>query len=223
MIIAEIICVKMMNENTNQRIYDEKALEQMIKTGTTTVGLIVKDGVVIATESQATGGTVVASKQAQKLFQINDFAAATIAGGVADCQYVVNQMKALSRIKEVEDGAVPEPKYIASICRNILFSGRSFFVSMMIVGGYSETEKAGILFGIDMLGTLYEENSFLSFGSGSPFSLGVLEADWKPGMTKSAGIDLVKTAITSSRERDAGSGFKLQICSINKTGFKQIE
>ena len=213
----------MINENTNQRIYDEKALEQMIKTGTTTVGLIVKDGVVVATESQASAGFIVASKQAQKLFQINDFTAATIAGGVADCQYIVNQLKALSRIKEVEEGAVPEPKYIASICRNILFSGRSFFMSMMIVGGYSETEKAGILFGIDMLGSLYKEDSFLSFGSGSPFSLGVLEADWKPNMTKAQGIDLVKTAITSSRERDAGSGFKLQICSIDKAGFIQIE
>jgi len=44
-----------------------------------------------------------------------------------------------------------------------------------------------------------------------------------PNMTKSAGIDLIKTAISSSRERDAGSGFKLQICTINKAGFKQIQ
>lgn len=213
----------MMNDNPNQNIYDEKVYEKIIKSGTTTVGIIVKDGVVIGTESQASAGTVVASKQAQKLFQINDFTATTIAGGVADCQYVVNQLKALSRLKEVDEGIVPEPKYIASITRNILFSGRSFFISMMIVGGFSQTEKSGKLFGVDMLGTLYEEDSFLSFGSGSPFSLGVLEADWKPNMTKSAGIDLIKTAISSSRERDAGSGFKLQICTINKAGFKQIQ
>ena len=213
----------MINNNINHRTIDEKALEKALLTGTTTVGMIVKDGVVIATESQASAGFTVASKQAQKLFQINDFTAATIAGGVADCQYVINQLKALSRLKEMEETVVPEPKYIASITRNILFSGRSFFMSMMIVGGYSKTEKAGILFGVDMLGTLYSESEFLSFGSGSPFSLGVLEADWKPNMTKSAGIDLVKTAITSSRERDAGSGFKLQICSIDKAGFKQIQ
>ncbi|MFX0082066.1 MAG: proteasome subunit beta [Candidatus Hodarchaeota archaeon] len=213
----------MMKDNLNQRIYDEKALEKAIKSGTTTVGLIVKDGVVIGTESQASAGTFVASKQAQKLFQINDFTAATIAGGVADCVYVINQLKALSRLKEVEEGIVPEPKYIASITRNILFSGRGFFISMMIVGGYSEVEKSGKLYGIDMLGTLYEEESFLSFGSGSPFSLGVLEADWTPNMTKSAGLDLIKTAISSARERDAGSGFSLQICTIDKDGFKRIE
>ena len=129
----------------------------------------------------------------------------------------------MSRIKEVEEGRVPDPKYIASIVRNILFSGRSFFMSMMIVGGYSQREKMGKLYGIDMLGTLYKEDSFLSFGSGSPFSLGVLEADWKPNITKSAGIDLIKTAISTSRERDAGSGFKIQLCTIDKAGFKQVE
>ena len=209
----------MMKEN----IHNEKSFKETLQTGTTTVGMIVKDGVVIGTESQATAGFTVASKQAQKLFEINSFTAATIAGGVADCQYVVNQLRALSRLKEVEEGITPEPKYVASLTRNILFSGRSFFLSMMIVGGYSQTEKQGKLWGIDLLGTLYEEGSFLSFGSGSPFSLGVLEADWKPNMSKENGIELIKTAISSSRERDAGSGFKLQICTIDKNGFQQVE
>jgi proteasome beta subunit len=213
----------MINNNIDHRNIDEKELAKAFQTGTTTVGIIVKEGVIIATESQASAGSLVASKQAQKLFEINKYTAATIAGGVADCQYVVNQLKALSRIKEVEESVVPEPKYIASICRNILFSGRSFFMSMMIVGGYSLKQKSGVLTGIDMLGTLYEEDNFISFGSGSPFSLGVLEADWKPNMSKEAGIELIKAAISTSRERDAGSGYKIQLCTIDKAGFIQVE
>jgi proteasome beta subunit len=212
----------MMENNNNFNLLNQEQYEKMIQTGTTTVGIIIKDGVAIGTESQATAGTFVASKQAQKLFEINKNTAATISGGVADSQYVINQLRALSRLKEVEEGKVPEPKYVASICRNILFSGRSYFLSLMIVGGYSITEKIGKLYGIDLLGTLYEEDSYLSFGSGSPFTLGVLEADWKPNMTKAKGIEILKTAITSSRERDAGSGYDLQICTIDKDGFKQI-
>ena len=212
----------MMENNNNLRQLDQKQIEKILQTGTTTVGIIIKDGVVIGTESQAIGGTVVISKQAQKLFEINKYTAATIAGGVADCQYVVNQLKALSRLKEVEEGIVPEPKYVASTCRNILFSGRTYFLALMIVGGYSLSEKSGKLYGIDLLGTLYEENEYISFGSGSPFSLGVLESDWKANLTKAKGIELIKTAISASRERDAGSGFELQICSIDKNGFKQV-
>lgn len=201
---------------------NEENLKQ-IESKTTTVGIVVKDGVVIATESQATAGYTVATKTAQKLFKVNDYTAATISGGVADCQYVVNQIKALSRLKEVEENEVPEPKYIANITRNILYQGRSFFLSMMIVGGYSRKEQKGKLYGIDLLGTLFEEENFLSYGSGSPFSLGVLESDWKEGMTKEEGIELVKTAITSSRNRDAASGFDIQICFINKDGYNKIQ
>ena len=117
----------MMENNFNNKQLDHEQYEKMLQTGTTTVGIMIKDGVVVATDSQATAGTMVASKQAQKLFEINKYTAATIAGGVADSQYVINQLKALSRLKEIEEGEVPDPKYIASTCRNILFSGRSFF------------------------------------------------------------------------------------------------
>jgi len=212
----------MMGNNINPQTNDKDYLKA-IQSGTTTVGIIVNGGVIIGTESQATAGYTVATKQAQKLFKVNKYAAATISGGVADCQHVVNQISALSRLKEVEEGEAPEPKYIANITRNILFSGRSFFLSMMIIGGYSDNEKKGKLYGIDLLGTLYEEDKFISFGSGSPFSLGVLEADWKPNMSINEGIELIKTAITSSRERDAASGFKIQICTIDKDGYKQIQ
>ncbi|TFF69458.1 MAG: proteasome subunit beta [Promethearchaeota archaeon] len=213
----------MMENNTDIPNLNKKELERIIRSSTTTVGIIVKDGVVVGTESQATAGYSVASKTAQKLFQINDFTCATISGGVADCQYVINQLQAFSRLKQVEDEKIPEPKYIASMTRNILFSGRSYYLAMMIIGGYSLKESKGVLYGVDLLGTLYEEDNYISFGSGSPFSLGVLEADWKPNLTKNQGIDLIKTAISSSRERDAASGYKIQICTIDKKGFTQVE
>lgn len=212
-----------MENNNNLKQLDQTQIEKMLQTGTTTVGIIIKDGVVIGTESQATGGTVVVSKRSQKLFEINKFTATTISGGVADCQYVVNQLRALSRLRQVELERVPEPKYVASVCRNILFSGRTYFLSLMIVGGYSLNEKSGKLYGIDLLGTLYEESEYLSFGSGSPFSLGLLEAEWKPNMTKAKGIDLIKTAIASSKERDIGSGFEIQLCTVDKNGFTQVQ
>jgi proteasome beta subunit len=213
----------MMENKPNKLKLDEDMINRIIKSSTTTVGIIVKDGIVVGTESQATAGYTVVNKTAQKLFQINNYTCATISGGVADCQYVVNQLIALSRLKQVEDEKVPDPQYIASMTRNILFSGRSYFLCMMIIGGYSLKKDSGVLYGVDLLGTLYEEENFISFGSGSPFSIGVLEADWKSNMTKAAGINLIKTAITSSRERDAGSGFELQICTIDKNGFKQVQ
>ncbi len=210
-----------MNEHILNNKFDSQTLDNIIKTGTTTVAIKIKDGVVVGTESQATAGYFVATKQAQKLFKINDFCAATISGGVADCQYVVNQAIALSNLKTVEEEKIPEPKYVANTVRNLLYQGRSYFLTLMIIAGYSEKEGIGMLYGIDLLGTLYEEEKFISFGSGSPYSLGVLETEWKENMTAPDGLKLVEKAITSSRARDAGSGYKLQLATITKSGFKQ--
>lgn len=221
--VLKIILVETMIENNNVLNLDEEQINRVIKSSTTTVGIMVKSAVVIGTESQATAGYTVATKTAQKLFEINKYTAATISGGVADCQYIVNQLKAISRLRQVEWEKIPDPHYIATITRNILFSGRSFFLAMMIIGGYSVKESAGKLYGIDLLGTFYTHDKFLSFGSGSPFSLGFLEADWKPNLSKKAGLDLVKTAINSSRERDAASGYNIQLCTIDKDGFVQVQ
>ena len=110
-----------MENYPNNGIIDEETLKKALMTGTTTVAIMVKDGVVVGTESQATAGYTVATKTAQKLFKINEYTAATISGGVADCQYVISRLQALSRLKEVEENKTPDPKYIANICRNILF------------------------------------------------------------------------------------------------------
>jgi len=149
--------------------------------------------------------------------------AATMSGSVADCQYVINNIQALSNIREIETGKTPSIKYIANLVRNIVYSGRGYFLALMIIGGYSEEESKGVLYGIDFIGTLFEEENFLSYGSGSPYALGVIEADWKPNMTEKQAVDLVKRALTSAVTRDAASGYKFQIVKINKSGFKPIE
>jgi proteasome beta subunit len=195
----------------------------ILKTGTTTIGIKYKDGVIIATESQATAGTFVASTRAQKLFKINNMSAATMSGGVADCQFVVNQIQALSNIREIQTGKIPTVKYIANLVKSIIYSGRGYYLALMIIGGYSEETNQGELYGIDFIGTLFEEDKFLSYGSGSPYALGVIEADWKPDMTEKQAIELVKRALTSATTRDAGSGYNFQIVKITKDGFKPIE
>lgn len=194
-----------------------------LATGTTTLAFKLKDAVIVATESQATAGYLVATKHAQKLFKISDHSAATISGGVADCQYIVNNVQALARLKEVESGKEAPLKYIANIIRNILFQGRSYFLSMMLVVGYDVNEKAPRIYGVDLIGSFFEEDEYLSFGSGSTYALGVLEAGYKNDLTVDEGIDLAKRAVSSARNRDIASGGDWQIAVIDKDGYKTIE
>ncbi|MHA1673530.1 MAG: proteasome subunit beta [Promethearchaeota archaeon] len=206
----------------NQALSDSQKLE-MLKTGTTTIGIVIKDGVILATESQATAGFFVATKQAQKLFKVNEHCGMTIAGSVADCQYMISQAQAISRLMEIQhDGREPTTSYIANVIRNIAFNGRSYFYAFMIVGGYDVREKRGKLLPIDFLGYMAENEEFVSLGSGSSFALGVLEGNYKPNMTKKQGIALAEKALSAAKARDAGSGYENQIVVITKDKFEVI-
>jgi proteasome beta subunit len=209
-------------ESPNLHLLEQQKME-MLKTGTTTIGMIFKDGVILATESQATAGFFVATKKAQKLFQINDFVGATIAGGVADCQYVVGQAQAISRLNTIQQEKQPSVEHMANLVRNILFNGRSYFYAFMIVGGYSHEDKKGKIYPIDFIGLMADSEEYVSLGSGSSFALGVMEGNYKPNMTEKEGIALVTQALTAARNRDAGSGYGLQIAVITKDGFKAVE
>ncbi|GAG36588.1 unnamed protein product, partial [marine sediment metagenome] len=52
-------------------------------------------------------------------------------------------------------------------------------------------------------------------------SIGILEAEYKPGMTVAAGEKLVEKAIRNSISRDVMSGNGIDILTITKDGAKE--
>ena len=70
------------------------AMEEVMKTGTTTVGLVCKDGIVLAADKRATAGYLIAQKDADKIHQITENIAVTIAGTVSDAQLLVRLTQA---------------------------------------------------------------------------------------------------------------------------------
>ena len=61
-------------------------MEEKLKKGTTTLGIVCKDGVVLGTEHRATMGTLIAHKTTQKLFKIDENLGLAVAGLVGDAQ-----------------------------------------------------------------------------------------------------------------------------------------
>ena len=60
----------------------------IVKTGTTTLGLVYKDGVILAADRRATADHIVANKNAEKVMAISDSIGITTAGMVADLQAI---------------------------------------------------------------------------------------------------------------------------------------
>jgi proteasome beta subunit len=192
-----------------------------LKTGTTTMGVVCQDGVVLATESQATMGYLVATKDATKLFKITDRIGMTIAGGVADCQQIVKTLSALITIRELELAKPMAVKAAAQLTAVLLFQNRMFpYYSALLLGGFDN--EGTHLYSLDPYGSLIEERNFTSVGSGSVVGFGVLEAGYKEKMTIKDGVDLVKRAVDAARKRDIASGGKMQIATITDKGFEVV-
>ena len=190
---------------------------------TTTFGLVYKDGVLLATESQATAGYMVASKEATKLFRVVDNVGMTISGGVADCQQIIRNINAMIELRLLEKGVKQATvRSVVQLTSVLLFQNRIFpYISMLICGGYDVVGPH--LYTLDPFGSILEETKYAGTGSGSVIGIGVLEARYKENMTLEEAAELAKKAINSARKRDTASGSPIQMAKIDKDGFRFLE
>lgn len=190
--------------------------EDVLKTGTTTVGLKCKDGVIMASERRATMGNIIAHSNVQKVYKIADNIGMTIAGLVGDAQLMVRYAQSEIALYSMKRGEPMSIRAASTLISNMIRQG--FYVGL-IVGGYDKT--GGHLFSIDGAGGHIEDN-YMSVGSGSSFAMGVIEEKYKEGMTREEGMDLAIAALNSSIRRDSASGDGMLISFIGPDGFESI-
>jgi proteasome beta subunit len=199
------------------RIDEEKP--EVRKTGTTTVGLICKDGVVLAAEKKSTMGYLVASKESEKILPIADHIAMTIAGVSGDAQTLARYMKAELKLFEIQNQRRISVKGACTLLSNILQGSKFFpYYVQLILAGFDDGPK---IFSLDAIGGWEEEKKFFSTGSGSPIALGVLEDSYKDNLTVEEGKKIALRAIKAAIERDIASGGKgVDVAVITKEGIK---
>ena len=109
-----------------------------LKTGTTTIGIVYKDGVVMATEHRATMGNIIAHKDVRKLFKIDDNLGLTVAGLVGDAQLLARYIKAEVELYKLKKGVPMTVNSAATLLSNIMRGGGGsygFYYVGLIMGG----------------------------------------------------------------------------------------
>ena len=195
---------------------------QTKKTGTTTVGLVCKDCVILGSESKSTLGYLISSKTAQKVYQIDDRMAVTTAGSSGDAQALVRLIQAEIKIYKLSRNNEITVNATATLLSNVLQSARWYpYWAMLILGGVDNA--GGHVYSIDPIGGT-EEDKYTATGSGSPMAYGVLEDSFREGLTKDEGVRLAVRAIRSARERDIFSGGRdIVIAVIDKSGIELVD
>ena len=194
------------------------ATSSAIKTGSSTVGITYDGGVVVGADHRATMGHFIANKSVQKLFRISDNIALTTAGLVGHAQSLSRVLAAELKLFELKRDMPMTVKGAATFTANIL-SGRPHYVQLLIVG----VDPSGpSVYSIDSAGGSIPD-TYCATGSGSPYMYGVLEDQFKTGMSKDQALSLAAKALLASAQRDAASGNGMDLAFItNETGFTQL-
>jgi proteasome beta subunit len=187
--------------------------------GATTIGVVCKDGVVLASERRVSYGYFVMSKSGRKVFRIADTIGAVCAGLMADMQVLTKEVGAQLQLYSFERDRLASVRSAAKVMAALLFERRMYpYLAQTIVGGIDDEGPS--LFVLDPIGSIIDDK-YASVGSGSEIAVGVLEAEYKEGMTVEQGKELVKKAAKAALARDIGSGNGLDIMTITKTGIKE--
>ncbi|MFQ5647729.1 MAG: archaeal proteasome endopeptidase complex subunit beta [Candidatus Aenigmatarchaeota archaeon] len=200
---------------------DKEKMQELRKTGTTTVGAVCRGAVVLGADRKATMGYLVATKEAKKILQLDEHIGMTIAGLEGDAQALERYIKAELKLYKLQEGRKIPVGAAATLVSNILYSRRAFpYIVQLVVGGY-DTEPR--LYSFDPSGSITEEKEYFSTGSGSPVAFGVLEDRFKPGMTVDDAKKLVAKALKSATERDIASGGKgIDLIVIDSKGYREV-
>jgi proteasome beta subunit len=207
---------------------DKDLKKNILKTGTSTIGIVCKDGIVMAGDRQATLGlSIVGSKKTPKVYQINRYLVVSVAGNASDSQMALRYAAAQLKLKELNDKKRPSIKEAASFMASMayqLIRQPSMIPSIVgtLVGGFNE-DGTTELYTIIPDGTIEKiEDYDANVSSGMPYMLGLLERQYKQDLTSEEGVKLAIDCIKASSERDVGSGFGIDVFVITKQGIKQV-
>lgn len=200
-------------------------IKDYMKTGTTTVGIVCKDGVVLAADKRATSGYLIAQKDTEKILSVTDRIAVTMAGTASDGQMLVRLLISEVRLKVIRTKREVRVREAANLLSRMVYSNirRPSMVpgiSHFIMGG-SDT-SGHYLYDLFADGTISLVKDFISSGSGSVMAYGVLETQYRKDMAIDEAKRLAVRCINAAVQRDIASGNGIDIFVVDSKGARKV-
>ncbi len=202
---------------------EQELKNNILRSGTTIIGIVCRDGVVMASDRRATAGNLIMSKNTQKTIAVNDYIAVSGTGVASDIEMQKKLLAAELRLKELKSKKRPSVKEAANLTAMMSYRNIRQFSSIpaivgTLVGGIDEDGSAE-LYTVEPAGSVSKVEDFdANFSSGMPFVLGLLERQYKKDISVKEGVELAVEALKASTQRDVGSGNGIDVFAITKEG-----
>ncbi|MBM3230274.1 hypothetical protein FJZ22_01290 [Candidatus Pacearchaeota archaeon] len=206
---------------------NEELSKTILKSNTSLVGIVCKDGIVLGADKRSTAGSIVMDKHSMKINRVNDFILTAYTGVVADLQLTNKVLAAELRLKELRTKtrtSIKEAAHLLAMMtyKNIRTPSMVPSIVGTLIGGVNEDGSAE-LYTVEPAGGIKQVDDFdANFSSGMPYILGLLERQYKPGLSVKEGVELAKESLKSSTQRDTGSGNGIDVFTITKDGITHV-
>jgi len=194
-------------------------MPKAIKTGTTIVGVLFKDGVVLGADTRATEGPIVADKNCEKIHYIAPNIYCCGAGTAADTEFTTNLISSQLELHRLNTGRKARVITAMTLLKQMLFRHQGHIGAALVLGGF-DIEGPHLF-------TIYPHGStdklpFVTMGSGSLAAMSVFESKWISDMNREQAIALVDEAIQAGIFNDLGSGSNVDVCVITKDNVEYL-
>ncbi len=187
------------------RLFQVEYAKEAVKRGTTGLGIVFKNGVVLATVKPQ--GKLIVPASVEKLFQIDDHIGAVSAGLLADARVLVSRARVSAQVHKI---TYEEAMDVWSLARVIgdrmqlstLYAGLRPFGVSFLIGGMDST---GVhLIESDPSGTLYEWQAY-AIGKGAVIANKIFNQRWHAGMSEKEAVQLAIDVIKKTEKKGRGA------------------
>ncbi|XP_053328962.1 proteasome subunit beta type-7 [Spea bombifrons] len=189
------------------------------KTGTTIVGVVFKDGIILGADTRATEGMIVADKNCSKIHYISPNIYCCGAGTAADTEMTTQMISSNIELHSLSTGRLPRVATANRMLKQMLFRYQGYIGAALVLGGVDSTGPH--LYSIYPHGST-DKLPYVTMGSGSLAAMAVFEDRYKPDMEEEEAKQLVRDAIASGIFNDLGSGSNIDLCVITKNKLDYI-
>ncbi|KAL1883878.1 hypothetical protein VTK73DRAFT_7666 [Phialemonium thermophilum] len=200
------------NYNRNAALHARGVpLPKATSTGTTIVGCIYDGGVVIAADTRATSGPIVADKNCEKLHYIAPNIWCAGAGTAADTEFTTALISSQLELHALSTGRKPRVVTCMTLLKQHLFKYQGHIGAYLVVAGVDPTGTH--LFTVHAHGST-DKLPYVTMGSGSLAAMSVFETQWKAKLNRDEAVALCAEAIQAGIFNDLGSGSNVDVAVI---------
>lgn len=189
------------------------------KTGTTIVGIVFKDGVILGADTRATSDSIIADKNCSKIHYLAKNMYCCGAGTAADTEFTTKMISSQLELHRLNTGKQVPVCVANRLLKQYLFRYQGHVGAALVLGGVDKNGPS--------LYCIYPHGStnrlpYVTMGSGSLAAMSVFESRWKQDMNLDDGKKLVRDAIAAGIFNDLGSGSNVDLCVITKTDVQYL-